>query len=242
MYSLKQHALKLRKEGYSYGEINQSLKIPKSTLSNWFSGLILSEKATDRLKERSNIGTKVLIERNKMQTVRAWERANIARKNAIKEIENSILSERDLLLMGTALYWGEGYKKLKVKNGRSLPGHIVSITNSDPGIIRTFVLLINRQMKVPLSSFNLFLRLYDSIDEKVALKFWLKASGLPKKCFKGTTYLVSISSQRKRPYNTLPHGTVQVSINDTQKFHRVMGWIDWMRECTNKLKFIDLPE
>ena len=216
--------------------------MPKSTLSSWFSNIKLSDKAMERIKERSNIGTQILIDRNKMQTVLAWDREKNAKVEAKKEIENSTGKARDLLFIGTALYWGEGYKKLRVRNGKKVSGHIVSITNSDPDIIRTFILLINRQMKVPLNYFNLYLRLYESINEQVALKFWLKSTGLPKQCFKGTTYLVSISSKRKRPYNTLPYGTVQVSINDTQKFHRVIGWIDWMREYMAKMKFVDLPE
>ncbi len=242
MNDLKRQALNLRLRGYSYNEINKKLNIPKPTLSGWLSKIALSKKALNRLKKRSTIGTKILIKRNKMQTALSWERVKNTHIEATEEIQNSTLLERDLLLIGTALYWGEGYKKLRVLDGKERAGHVVSLTNSDPDIARAFVLLLNRQMKIPLNEIQLCMRLYDGIDEQKALKYWLKVTGLPHKSVKETTYLVSISSKRKRPFNRLPYGTVQIRMNNTQKFHRIMGWIEWMRNYVLKMKILKMPE
>jgi len=62
------------------------------------------------------------------------------------------------------------------------------------------------------------------------------------KPIKDTTYLVSISSKRKRPFNRLPYGTVQIRINNTQKFHHIMGWIEWMKGYLSKIKTLKMPE
>lgn len=229
MKEVRNEAFKLRLQGYSYNEINKALGVPKSTLSGWFSGLVLSKNAQKRLEKRKSIGSATLVKRNKLQTHKAWERVRLIKKEAKNEIEQSKGVHRDLLLIGAALYWGEGYKKLRVQNGRELPGHVLSLTNSDPDMARMFVQFLHHAMNVPLSDIRLSLRLYRHINEKNALKYWLNATGLPKECHKGTTYLVSIASKGKRPYNRLPHGTVEIRINDTRRFHRIMGWIEWMK-------------
>lgn len=230
MDEVRKNALKLRLKGYSYNEINRELGVAKSTLSGWFSDLALSKEAQDRINKRKSIGTDVLIKRNKLQTHRAWERVRKAHSDAKRDIENATGSERDLMLIGAALYWGEGYKKLKVQNGRELPGHTLALTNSDPDMVRLFVKFLNEVMRVPSGSIRLTLRLYDHINEENAKKYWLQTANLPEECYCGTTYLVSISSKGKRPYNRLPYGTVEIRINDTQRFHRLMGWIEWMKQ------------
>ena len=74
------------------------------------------------------------------------------------------------------------------------------------------------------------MRLYNHINEQEALKHWTNASGIPKHQFRKTTYLVSIASQRKRPFNRLTYGTLNIEVAQTKKFYRIMGWIDGMKK------------
>lgn len=226
---VREDALKLRLQGWSFNEINKNLGVPKSTLSGWFNGLDLPRKALDRLAKRKSIGTKILIKRNKAQTYHAKERAKITRELAKKRLDTLKITKDLLLVAGVCLYWGEGYKRPKRKNGRELYNHPIQFTNSDPVMARVFVRFLIETMKVPVQSIKVSLRLYDHINEQGALKFWLKSTGLPPSCYQNTTRLVSISSQRKKPYNNLPFGTVEIRMNDTERFHRLMGWLEGLK-------------
>ena len=68
MKEVRVHALRLRLTGNSYNEIQHALGVPKSTLSGWFKDVVLSDTARTRLASRANIGTAMLIKRNKIQT------------------------------------------------------------------------------------------------------------------------------------------------------------------------------
>ncbi len=220
-------AKKLRMAGQSYNEIQRALNISKSTLSSWFRDLVLSSSARNRLQQRSKIGTDVLIKRNKMQTHTALQRAHEVQLEAVNEVDD--LTVRDKRLVGIALYWAEGYKRLRISDGKERAGHPISFVNSDAEMAGFFVQFLVETMNVPRDKIRVGMRLYNHMNEEGMLKFWTSAIGLPRRNFHKTTWLVSISSQRKRPFNRLPHGTIQIQVSDTAKFHRLIGWIEGMK-------------
>ena len=232
MGTRKVEAMKLRMTGHSYNEIQRSLGISKSTLSGWFRHLVLSKNAQERLERRHNIGTDVLIKRNKMQTHHARQRADAIKSAAALDVPK--INKKTLLIIGAVLYWAEGYKRLQIREGRTLTAHVISFVNSDPEMVRAFVRFANELLDVSLERIRITMRLYDHINEKSALAYWSKVTGLSEKLFRKTTNMVSLASQRKRPFNRLPYGTVQIEIAQTEKFYRVMGWIEGVK---NQLKY-----
>src|SRR3989338_7532099 len=114
--SNRERALRLRLQGKSYNEINKELQIPKSTLRLWLGHAVLSDTARARLFTRIKAGSLVLIKRNKMQTHMARQRAHHMRSAAARRVH--ALSKQDLLLIGAVLYWAEGYKRIKVRDGQ----------------------------------------------------------------------------------------------------------------------------
>ena len=62
-------ALALRLDGKTYGEIRGIFKIPKSTLSGWFSNLKLSGRAKKTLESKKKNGYYKLLEFNKLRTI-----------------------------------------------------------------------------------------------------------------------------------------------------------------------------
>lgn len=224
MNEIRARALRLRLTGKSYNEIRDILSIPKSTLSSWFKGVVLSDTAKARLASRANIGTAMLIKRNKMQTHRAEQRARETRVLARKEIP--VLTKRDLLIMGAVLYWAEGYKRLLIRDGKERMSHVISFVNADPIMVKVFVRFLQEILEVSRDEIHLTMRLYSHINEKSALKYWAKATGLLDPRFHPTTHMISSASQGKRPYNRLPYGTLQVAVYDTTKFHHLMGLIE----------------
>ena len=222
--------MKLRLQGRSYNEINKILGIPKATLSNWFIGLELPEEAKERIKkrvyEKSVLG---LIKRNKLQTHIAEQKARKTRETAKREIEQ--LSKKELLLIGTALYWAEGYKKPKIQNGKIRISHSVSMTNSDPYLIKLFLRFLREVCEAQEEKITANLRIYEHQNENYLLDFWSKSTDIPYSRFQKFYYGISKSSLGKRPYNTLPYGTIQIRLGNTNLYYRIMGWIEGLKNA-----------
>ncbi len=225
MDTIRAKALKARIAGKSYNEIKKEFGVPKSTLSSWFKHVVLSNKARERLDIRmTSEGSKKLIALNKLQTHKAEQRAHKARTSAKREIP--ALTKRDLLIIGTVLYWAEGYKRLHIRDGKERMSHSISFVNSDPAMIKAFLRFVREVLLVPIDAIHLTMRLYPHINEKTACAYWMSITQLPASCFQRTTNMVSIASKGRRPYNRLPYGTLQVAVYDTARFHHLLGLIE----------------
>jgi hypothetical protein len=228
MNSIREKAIKLRLTGRSYNEINKLLDIPKSTLSGWLSNVVLSKKAISRIESRVALGVlNGFVKRNKLQTSLAKERAEKIRSESFKEIKK--LSKTDLLLFGAAVYWAEGYKRPKIVGGKVRTHHSISLTNSDPEMITAFITFLTEIMSIPRDKIALNLRLYPHMESQKEIGYWSRITGLNKSQFDRPSFVVSKSSLGIRPYNRLPHGTIQVRVANTKEFYRLMGWIDGMK-------------
>jgi len=222
-------AIKLRLQGKSYGEIQKSLGVSKSTLSEWLSNVVISEQARIRIEQRSRKKSVAgLIKRNKQQTINAQIRAKNIRKQAIAEMAD--LSKKDLLILGSALYWAEGYKKLKTRNGKEVTHHGVSLTNSDPFLVKIFLRFLREYCNVPEEKIKAGLRIFEHHNADEILKFWQKETKILSSNFGKIYRGISISSQRKRPFNRLPYGVIQINVNNTALFHKIMGYIEGIKK------------
>lgn len=225
MVAVRKAAEELRLQGFSYNEINAVLGVPKSTLSSWFSQLALSKEAQERLSARVAQGTlNGLIRRNKLQTQIAQKRRDAIRIKAWDEVSQYI--HDPLWLAGVLLYWAEGYKRTVVKDGQERTWHMIGFTNADPDMIRIFILFLTHSLQVSKDDISVNVRLFDRANEAKALSHWRSVTGLQSTHFNKVSYAISRSSAGKRPYNQLPFGTVQVRVCSTEKFHRLMGWIE----------------
>lgn len=228
MNSKKQLAIKLRRRGLSYSEINKRLGIAKSTLSSWLGDMVIIEKVQNRLNARMGRGTKNLIKRNKLQTNLAKVRAGEIEEKASKEI--SRFSKKDLMLAGIILYWAEGYKRLKVVNGVERTHHPIFFTNSDPMAIKSFVIFLEEVMNIPRDKIGVNLRLFKFMNGDKEIRYWSKISGVGKSQFDKPVFIESKSSKGIRPYNRLAHGVAQIRVLNTNEFHRLVGWIEGVKK------------
>ncbi|HMB17507.1 MAG TPA: helix-turn-helix domain-containing protein [Candidatus Paceibacterota bacterium] len=224
----KQKALKLRLKGLSYNQIKEKLGIPKSTLSSWFKNLEISKEAREKIKKRHRKKSfKGLLKRNKLQTKKAKERAKKQREKSKKDIKK--ISKENLMILGAALYWGEGYKRLVRRNGIKKTAHPISLSNSDPKLIKWFIRFLEEVCDIDKKDMKVSVRIYNHMNKEKILEFWQKVTGIPKNNFKTRNY-ISSASKRKRSINRLPYGTAKVSVFNTQKFHKIMGWIEGLKE------------
>ena len=224
----KEQAYKLRLSGNSYSEISKILNIPKSTLSGWFSQLVLSENTRKQInrkaKEKSLVG---LLRHNKNQTKLAIARANRIKNESALEIEN--FSKKELILLGAALYWAEGYKRPIIRHGREVTYHKVSLTNSDPYLVKCFLRFLRELCCVPEGKIKASIRIFEHHNENELQRYWQKETGIKNENFGKVYNGISKSSMGKRPFNRLPYGVIQIVVADTNLFHKIMGYIEGIK-------------
>lgn len=224
-----EQALKLRLSGKSYTEIQKILGTAKSTLSSWLSRTIIADKHIKqialRAKQKSFAG---LLKHNKNQTLHAIQRTTEIRRKAKNEVDT--LDDKNLLVLGAALYWAEGYKRPMVRNGRTLTSHAVSLTNSDSVLIRAFLRFLRGYCAVPEEKIKASLRIFPHQNEHEILSFWQRETGISRERFGKTYRGISKASAHKRPFNRLPYGIIQVHVADTDLFHRIIGHIEGIKD------------
>ena len=227
----KQKALRLRLQGKTYADIQKELSpISKATLSLWLKDVVLSKKAKDalsfRTREKSLAG---ILKWSKMQTVDAHKNAESIKKKAAEDIEK--ISNRELMITAAALYWAEGYKRPRKSNGREIVWHDISLTNSDQKLVKIFLKCMTNICGVDISKVKANVRIFEHMNETVEIEYWSRQLGLPKDNFTKTYVGLSKSSMGKRPFDRLPHGVVQVRIDSTDLFYKVMGWIEGLKKA-----------
>lgn len=220
----KEKAFKLRKQGKSYNEINRTLGVPKSTLSSWLKTIPFSVQVRDaNIRHSKIVWAKNIIEYNRHRSKEYRKETKYLLKKFAKEIPP--ISDRNLFLIGLALFWAEGGKREKWN---------VRFVNSDPTMIRVIMKFFRKICNVPNKKFTLRIHLYPNIKEETAKKFWLKATKLHMSQFRKSQTQVSSSSKSKRPINRLPHGTLHINIGDAYLNKKIKGWLLGLSKQFNK--------
>ena len=222
----KDKALKLRKKGWSYREISQALKVSKSTAYYWARRIKLSKAAQARIGRKIKEGLKKgLIAYNKVYIpIRSREAAKTReryKEKASREIKR--FSNKDLKLIGSSLYWAEGANK----NRNSL-----RFSNSDSLMIKIMMKFFREICNIPDEKIRARIHFYPGMNQKSTINYWREITALPQVNFLKTQVQVSRASKGKRRKNTLPYGTLHLSINNTELTCRVKGWIQGIKEKT----------
>lgn len=212
-------ALKLRSQGKSYGEIKKTLGIPKSTQSGWFKNLKLPPSVQRILEEKGRTTREFLMRFNRERTKRIQKENKEIKRKALQEI--SKLSKRELILIGAALYWGEGYKTQKNKEG-------LQLSNSDPYLIALFLRFLREVIEIPEEKFRVRISIHPNISAQSAIDSWSKITNLPKERFYITDQ-ISRASGGKRPRNSLPYDTLDLRVTGRKDLFKVKGWIDGLK-------------
>lgn len=194
----KQKAITMRKQGLSYSQIKNKLKVSKSTLSLWLASMPLSEK---RIRElRSDNPVRIERFRNTMRSKKEV-RLNETYKKVSKDI--GILTERDLFIAGLFLYWGEGTKT---------KDYSVEFTNTNPYMIKFFIRWL-RLLNISKKDLKIKLHLYEDMNINEAIDFWQKELRIDKEQF----YRPYIKKNSKNTLNYkkgFGKGTCSVIFND----------------------------
>lgn len=182
MYNIdiKHKAKDLRFKGNNVRNIAKRLNISFSTVSFWCRNIklpvsVIRKMAFDK-KEKSIKGLLRYSERKRNQRI---ENTLNQKRNGAKIVKN--LSERDILMIGLGLYWGEGYKESNDEMG---------FTNSNSQMIKFYIKWLKFNN---VSKNNLIFRL--SINEifryqEIKIKsFWIKYLNIKENQFSKTTFI-----------------------------------------------------
>lgn len=168
-FEYKEKAIELRKQGFSYGEIVQTLSIPKSTLSHWLRHIELSDQQKLRLEQ--NYGNALIKARAKSVIVRQKQR-ELRLQNAKDEAEQIIsdveIDDNLVELALAMLYLGEGAKK-----------NTTAIGNSNPLILKFFIAVLRNKYGLEPGQIRCELHLRADQKPEDIKRYWSKELNLP---------------------------------------------------------------
>ncbi len=212
----RDQARALRKTGMSLNDITKKLNVSKASVSVWVRDIVLSNKQKELLTARGFSVSAIEKRRiNRIANTQSRHRA------VIDEAKKAIptLSQHELLLVGAALYWGEGSKKSKGAAG---------LSNSDPEVIAIMMRFFSEICDVKPEKFRGHVHTFSHLNAEKAEQYWSKVSGISVQQFYKTYSKPSIASKGKK--DSLPYGTFQIYVCDTTVFLTIKGWMERIAE------------
>ena len=209
----KIQAIKLRKKGLSYSEILNNIPVAKSTLALWLYSVGLSKKQKQRLTDKKLASALRGAARKK--EIRIKNTQTIFQE-AAKDIKN--ISQKELFLMGVALYWAEGSKQ-KDNNISAR----VRFSNSDPRMIKLFLLWLNKICDVKFSDVRCDLYIHEKANIINVKSFWEKKINLPIQ----SIYYKKAKVTKRKNIGDNYFGLVSISVKQSTNLNRkINGWIE----------------
>lgn len=199
----QQRARELRAHGWAMPDIAEELGVAKSSVSLWTRDVEIPETVPRRKRPRRKHGP------NKLQRRKQAEIEELAR---VGKQEIGILSERDLLITGTALYAGEGDKS----------DGMVGFANTDPAFIALFCRWLRHFFTIDESRLRVVLYLHADLDLDAATTYWSQLTGVPSTQF-GKPYRAPTDPTIRTAKHQFGCCTVRYSCSRTHR--AVMGLV-----------------
>lgn len=225
---LRIKARHLRLKGESVKEIAKKIEVAKSTVSLWVRDIILSTEQLENLQKRALKGAELGRLRGSLkQKETRLKIINQNKKLGIKTIKK--LSNRELLITGTALYWAEGSKK----------SQSIDFCNSDPQLINFMIRWLKECFNVETKD----LALHVGINEihrnrdNIVKKYWSGITKIPLDQFRKTSFKKTNNKKIYKNFND-HYGTLVVKVLKPSRFYyKIMGFIEGLSQAGMKLEF-----
>jgi hypothetical protein len=219
---LKLEARKLRRRGVSVKKIAAHLGIARSSASIWVRDIVLSIEQLEILRKSSLEGG----ERGRLKSALLQKERWKKNMEVFKELGiNTIgaLTERELLIAGLALYWGEGYKK----------GRRLQFCNSDPKMIKFLLYWLQKCFGIERQDIRCRLginEIHRKRDEVVKV-YWSKVTEVALDQFTKTSFK---KVNNKKVYENFHehYGTLAIEIRQPARFYgKIIGLIEGLSEA-----------
>jgi hypothetical protein len=210
----RRKAIKLRKQGKTYKEIRELLGIPKSTLSDWLSKYPLTEQQIELLKSRQQTNKWISVEKT---IIKKREKRKERLIKLLHQEQQFFLplTEKELLIAGLFLYWGEGRKDL---------GASISLNNTDPQVLKFTLSWLIIGLKVPKEKIKVSLHLYKDMDVPESMNYWHNLLQLPLSQF--TKPYIKKSNRTDLDQKGFGHGTCGLIVNDVRLKEKIILGIE----------------
>jgi hypothetical protein len=182
-------------------EIARELGVSKSSVSLW----VRDVELTPRPRNRGRYSRPHPLHLKKLADI---ERCRIEGLERIGR-----LTERELLMVGLALYAGEGAKR---------PGGL-RFANSDPRMILSYVTWLRRFFEVDERRLRVRLYLHEDLDLDAAIEFWSNLTGIPGSQFTKPYRAAADATMRR---NRHIYGCPGIVYDCTATHRRVMAMIE----------------
>jgi hypothetical protein len=191
----KLRAVEMRKAGHSYSYIVSRTGVSKGTLAVWLADVPYTPNPnTVKRIGRARAASGAAKSKLKLASIIQ------ARKEAASEIGR--LSRRDLFMLGLGLYIGEGTKSTMQ----------TVFVNANPIVICLMIRWFTQAIGMRRENLRLRLHVYPDTTVDDAIRFWSRATGLPKTQFRKT--MIDWRKDKKTvKLGKLPYGTAHLCVN-----------------------------
>ncbi|MGW0731571.1 hypothetical protein [Streptomyces sp. NPDC002851] len=209
---LRERARELRIQGWTYDRIQAELGCSKSSISLWVRDLPRPEPRYTPEEQQALMHAGLA----RLRSAQDEERERVRRA---AHLEVGELSDRDLFLVGVALYWAEGSKsKPHARRER------VIFVNSDSGVIETFVAWLDL-MGVEQEHRGYRLLIHESADVPAAHQYWADVIGVDVDVFSRPTLKQHNPKTVRKNTGDDYHGCLVISVNQSAHLYlRIEGW------------------
>ena len=207
---LHQMALKLRGEGWSVNDIALELGIAKSTAYQWVKHLPL-DPDSERAKQKRARGKLLTDGRWAQHRLDREERRSAVHQASVREVGR--LDERDLLLLGAAIYWCEGAKSKPWRRADRL-----QFINSDVRLLAVFLRFLEAcGVGRELSTYRV--SIHETADPEAAAAWWAKILDLPPERFRPATLKRHAPKTNRRNTGDDDHGCLIIVVPRSRELY-----------------------
>ena len=225
MYSIqiKRRAQTLRKNGVSIYDIARVLNLNVTTISYWCRDIRLSKVMIDKISRRGKFKARaamlVYTENQRKERFRRTKENRIAGAKLVGDI-----SDRNALMVGLGLYWGEGYKESSGELG---------FTNSNLNIMKFYIkwLKFFGVAKEDLI-FRLTLNDIFRAQERRLKKYWVSGLRVSEKQFTATSFIKTNLKKAITSKGNTYTGVLRVKVRRGNSLkNKILGAIDHISAC-----------
>lgn len=223
--NLKNKAIQLRKNGKSYSEILKDIPVAKSTLSLWLRSVNLSKRQKQALTLK------------KLQA--CWRGGEVKKRDRIERSEKIIeqakmeidkITKKDLLLLGTMLYWAEGQKEKEYR-----PGTGTVFCNSDFLMIKLYLKWLKDCLLISENNLVFEIYIHETYKNNIesVRQFWSEKTGFPIISFKRVYFKKNKLNGNRKNKGLTYNGLLRITVLRSSGLNRkITGWIEGVcKQC-----------
>ncbi|MFE0451940.1 hypothetical protein ACFW2D_11705 [Streptomyces sp. NPDC058914] len=209
---LRARARELRLQGWTYDRIEAELGCSRSSVSLWVRDLPKPERRDPR--EQATLAARKRWEHELAVRDEKRQQTKTAAATEIGE-----LSDRDLFVIGVALYWAEGTKdKPHARRER------VTFVNSDPDMIRVFLAWL-ALLSVERADISYRLMIHETADVDAAEMYWAEVVQADRSAFGKTTLKRHNPKTVRKNTGDEYRGCLVLTVRQSAElYRRIEGW------------------